>query len=295
MFFAGVALDMSNVSRRLGQLNRLAFDTRAHVLNSGKIPVVYFTGIENVGDVLNEYLIPKISGQEIFKVQSNWLPHLRAIGSVINSASRNSYIWGSGSIDGMAPDVRINIKKIFALRGALTKALILRASRNQELNVPLGDPALLMPRFFNPKIENRYRLGIVPHFSEESRLLALCGSLSSEVRVIRVGLRPEEFVRELLSCENIFSSSLHGLILADAYGIPNSWVRFTDRLSSTRFKFLDYYSVTDHPEKEELFVPCERMLREMAASSRSSCAVARYNGCAISLLKSFPQRFRANN
>jgi pyruvyltransferase len=39
----------------------------------------------------------------------------------------------------------------------------------------------------------------------------------------------------------IASSSLHGLILADAYGIPNVWMCLNKDTGGGEFKFKDYY------------------------------------------------------
>ena len=54
----------------------------------------------------------------------------------------------------------------------------------------------------------------------------------------------------LASCECIISSSLHGLIIADSYCVPNKRVILTNRVSGDGFKFHDYYSsfgLTDKP------------------------------------------------
>ena len=45
----------------------------------------------------------------------------------------------------------------------------------------------------------------------------------------------------MCACEVIVSSSLHGLIIADAYGIPTVWAKFGNDINGNDFKFYDYY------------------------------------------------------
>ena len=49
------------------------------------------------------------------------------------------------------------------------------------------------------------------------------------------------FMEQLNSCDYILSSSLHGLIFADSYNIPNLWVRFGSKVDGDGFKYRDYY------------------------------------------------------
>jgi pyruvyltransferase len=51
-----------------------------------------------------------------------------------------------------------------------------------------------------------------------------------------------KFIDELCSCEKIISSSLHGIILAEAYGIPA--VFLGEKRDSEMFKYYDWYIST---------------------------------------------------
>jgi len=50
-------------------------------------------------------------------------------------------------------------------------------------------------------------------------------------------------VREIGACAAILTTSLHGLITADSFGIPALWTILQPELSGGDFKFLDYESV----------------------------------------------------
>ena len=81
----------------------------------------------------------------------------------MHTASTTSVIWGGGSIRaGALPS--LDVRKIHALRGKLTKKLV-EESCDVALDLPLGDPAVLMPSMYNPKgIEKTYKIGLIPHF-----------------------------------------------------------------------------------------------------------------------------------
>jgi len=51
-----------------------------------------------------------------------------------------------------------------------------------------------------------------------------------------------DVVAEISKCEAVLSSSLHGLVVADSFGIPNRRAVASDLLTGGDYKFRDYYS-----------------------------------------------------
>lgn len=283
-------------SRVIASALRVSSDFWHRISNFDAIPIVYFTDRPNVGDLLNEYIVPKISGKKIIKVKSSFMPHLRAIGSVVGSSSRYSYIWGSGSIDGVLPSRGIDGKKIFALRGERTRRLIESAFDLDLRDVPLGDPAVLMPRFFYPAIAKINKIGIVPHFSDEEVIRGYLKELDlNHIEIIEVGQDPETFVSKILECKYIFSSSLHGLILADSYGIPNAWIKVSDKLLGGNFKFIDYYSTTDSVASDPRVISRAHDLLAVLECPDGCCRINSYIHSLDALIESFPSKYRVNN
>jgi pyruvyltransferase len=104
-----------------------------------------------------------------------------------------------------------------------------------------GDPALLCPMFFKPGTAKRSRLGFVPHYTDKDSPLLERFRKMSDVSVIDVTGKVPDVVRGITECQVIASSSLHGLVVADAYGIPSIWVKISGKLKGDDFKFHDYF------------------------------------------------------
>lgn len=254
------------------------------------LPARFFTNRPNVGDALNPYLLERISRRQVFPVRSSAVPHILAVGSILHMANTNSIVWGSGLIAPERAPARTILRQlsIYALRGHATRNLLVEQGANAS-HVPLGDPAILVPRYYQPNpVKARHRLGVIPHYVDQhstqvKRLAELDGA-----HVIDVALPPEPFIDALVACDTVISSSLHGLILADAYGIPNIWARFSNNILGGEFKFLDYYSTTTGAAPECLDLSATDDAAAGASEHLTSAKVHSFGEDAQALLDAFP-------
>lgn len=239
---------------------------------SKKIPLFYWSEIrfifkkkENYGDLLSKYLVEKISGREVKWINPRkqaWYSlnkkHYLAIGSILHHASNQSIVWGSGIIDRKHDVPEADFR---AVRGPQTRKFL----NDLDIFCPevYGDPALLLPRYFNPQIEKKYKIGIIPHYHDYN---FVDENFKGEKDVLVVDLMTmdvEEVTRQLLECEKTISSSLHGLIVSHAYGIPSIWVKFSDKIFGDGIKYRDYLESVDVPFYEAFYLEEEIQVGEI--------------------------------
>jgi len=198
---------------------------------------------KNIGDVLNQYLFKEIFHKELIsyrEVVNFGLPPVYSfIGSVLdNSAVKNLVIMGSG-FKKESSKMLVKPKKVICCRGPLTREKLLKIG--VEVPEVYGDPAILLPKFYNPPVKKQYKMGVIPHYVDKELEITKKWSDKSDVKNIDVFSEMETFVADLKSCEFTVSSSLHGVILSHAYGIPSVWAPLSDKLVGGGFKFNDYY------------------------------------------------------
>lgn len=203
---------------------------------------------ENWGDDLNEYFISSLTKRKIlFKnksffgifVKQNYV----CIGSVLDWISdKHSIIWGSGIMFNDRP-LKVTPKQVLAVRGHLTREYLLKYGI--ECPEIYGDPALLLPYFYRPQQTKKYHIGFIPHICHQNDPVVK-DFLRNNTNTVMIDLhhyRDWHDVIDLINqCELIISSSLHGLIVSDAYSVPNVWVKLSFKLSGGDFKFQDYFS-----------------------------------------------------
>ena len=204
-----------------------------------------FLGIKrnNFGDDINKPLLESLTGKHVSFVckVNNQDEHILAIGSIIDSlTTENSVIWGAGYLTDEKPLLH-KPKRVCAVRGPLTRKVLL--SYGVECPEVYGDPALLLPYVYSPHKNVRYKYGIIPHFHDYNAThVKHFRETHPEVLFIKMKNYKswKDVICEICSCERIISSSLHGLIVADAYKIPNVYVQFSDMVEGNEFKFQDY-------------------------------------------------------
>jgi pyruvyltransferase len=211
---------------------------------------------ENFGDIIGPYLIQKISGKEVRFVQ----PKKRKLldiyttvyvtaGSILAHLDKKCIVWGSGLID---HKTSVSSAIFLAVRGPETRNCLIK----QGLKVPeiYGDPALLLPKYFTSKNSKKFKIGIIPHYVDFP-LVSDWYADNPEIKTIDLlNNSIENIIDEICSCENIISSSLHGIIVSHAYSIPAVWVKFSDKLFGDGIKFKDYFeSVKVHDAVPVIF------------------------------------------
>lgn len=215
-------------------------------LNSNNYLIVEgYAESSNFGDALNVPFIEYLSTKKILFAKflprfiRRDLPTYSVIGSILQWSSNNCVVWGAGFIS----DKKIKIPKpykIHSVRGPLTRQLFL--DNNIDCPEVYGDPALLMPFIYHPKIDKKYKLGFLPHFVNKNSEFVKSFDTNEQCLVMNIlcGQNYKLLIDQILSCEYIVTSSLHGLIIAHCYNIPVLWVKYSVELEGGRFKFDDY-------------------------------------------------------
>jgi len=204
-----------------------------------KIPFYYYNdgNKNNFGDLITPYLLNKFCNKNnyefSFKITT---PKIISCGSIMRLCHEKTIVYGSGIRD---IDQKINPGLIKIVRGPLTK------KRLNEIGCycpPIyGDPGLLLPLYYNPVIKKTHKIGIIPHYIHYNMAKKKYSHLKG-VKVIKlVNKNIEIVIKEILSCEKTISSSLHGLIVSDAYNIPNKWVKFNNKINGDDTKYYDYF------------------------------------------------------
>lgn len=205
-------------------------------------------GKENFGDYLSKVVVkgvienhrPQLS-QAITYYDGDSSERLFAIGSIIHHARDNEIIWGSG-INGKAlgRKIKSDYLDVRMVRGPLTRKILL----DQGIECPrnFGDPGLLVSDVFNlgnaERVNKKYPYSLVLNLND-------VGLYEKEDYIIYPDWGLERVIRRIRASEIVISTSLHGLVIAEAYGVP---ARHLLSFGEPVFKYMDYYLGTGRTE-----------------------------------------------
>ncbi len=245
---------LDNVRRRLPEMlaPSAAVASGERRVPEGCINVLWWDERANFGDAVGPWLVQKISG---LKPVNGWrrqleVPPLITVGSTAGWAEQDgTQVWGAGLMRPPEPGVVQRLAglrgvRIHAVRGALTGAA-LRSRLGWTVPEIYGDPALLLPRVLRvPDGQpSQGKVAVVPHLDHRG-LFAGAEDAGAHVVDARQGM--ERVVREIAGARACISSSLHGIIVAQAYGVPWVWVRISDAvIAGDTFKFRDFLTTVD--------------------------------------------------
>jgi len=206
------------------------------------------TGISyNLGDDLSPIVVEKVLSRKGYSLDKPvyHTKHLYAVGSIISMGYQNATIWGSGFLQDLSlvrrlfhhyPIRRLDVR---AVRGPKSRELLI--SLGHYCPEIYGDPVLLMPMFYTPpRINSLSDFVIIPHYSKDKMYRSRFGN---DHIISMITNDYKSVIDRICSSKIVISSSLHGIILGEAYGIPTIFLR--DRASEKDFKYIDYYASTN--------------------------------------------------
>jgi len=224
------------VLRRIEKLRRFV---RWRYCGGDRVPVWWHVGRPNFGDDINPFFFEKVCGRGVRFAADRRRLHILGVGSILEMANAWSIVCGSGFLTRPRRPPPLPAELV-AVRGEFSRAAFDHAD-----DVLVGDPLVLVDAIVAP-VEKRHSVGLIPHVRsiDEWRSRNKRG-----IHLVDPAGDPWEVVRDIASCDVVLSQSLHGLIIADTFGVPNVWVAPTDAMTGGPFKFEDYFSTLDRPKE----------------------------------------------
>jgi len=195
--------------------------------------------VNNFGDLLGPLVVDAMlarSGLE--RAPARRAAQLLSVGSVLHFAAEGAVVWGSGLNGKMLDHPLPSALDIRAVRGPRTRELLV--AQGHDVPEVFGDPGLLVP-MARPALRSVARTTshlIVNNFHDRVPLRRRRNAISPRAPL-------DECLDAIASAAFVVGSSLHGIVVAEALGIPARAVRSATEPS---FKYDDYYSGTGRPD-----------------------------------------------
>ena len=229
----------------------IRFNKDRFIKKDKTINIKYWHGKgKNFGDMLNQPLADYLFGST-HNIEYNNL-HKKGI-HLIGSNLGSNFVTDGDSVCGLglhhytqkshSSDINVD-----CVRGPLSLKWL--KSQGIQISKPfIGDPGLLVSLFYKPQKNKslQHKIGVIPHISNIDYFEKECAS-NEQFHIIRPDQPWQQVMDEIISCQHIISSSLHGLICADSYNVPNVWISIPNKpippcnvsQDNGRYKYWDY-------------------------------------------------------
>jgi pyruvyltransferase len=215
------------------------------------MPLFYWSENKDVnfGDYLSRVIVERIVEAPLecyVKKNVNQKKKLLALGSVLYFANEGDVLWGTGVNGKILDKEAFNFSSldVRAVRGPITRKFL---KDNFQIDCPeiYGDPALLFPYLF-PEFKRKENPSIpyliIPHYSDTDFFQ------SSNYENVTYTSEPwDQILEKILDSQFVIGSSMHAVILAEAFGIPARLLRISDSPHNHFLKYQDYYFSTNRP------------------------------------------------
>jgi len=221
---------------------------------------------DNAGDLVGPAIVRKVVEYHFKGCSAEAVPELSTscfgaeqgdcllvVGSVLEKAKAGDHVWGTGTWhENSMQDVWKHAGAVLhGVRGPATAGVLRRlylSPENDALDVPaIGDPGFLISfthAYMRDDAQPNGRCFIAHHYDNTQQ--------PQGVKLISTHNGWKQMVRDILGCEYIFTSSLHGLIFAESFGIPARWYQpkggMVEKAEGV-WKYLDWIRTTPRDDK----------------------------------------------
>jgi len=202
----------------------------------------YFV-VGNAGDIFGRDIISQIYGEQSVNVPNEGR-RLLVIGSIGHKILPGDVVCGIGSKTPELAFSRANADVlVYGLRGPMSYEAFRRAGYDVSQVKFLFDPGLLIRRFVDTnRLPDSGKIGFIPHYRERGFYWE---KTPKGIHLINIDNFPSAVAEEILSCEMVYSSSLHGIIFCHSLGRPCVFV--SPRTNEPLFKYNDYFASVGLP------------------------------------------------
>ncbi|MFT7447544.1 polysaccharide pyruvyl transferase family protein [Sulfitobacter sp.] len=261
------------------------------VADTNPLSLHWWKAVPNFGDAISPVVLAHVSGRKVVHAGVN-KADIWGIGSLLQVVKRaytaqkdlRPTVWGTGllhAVNGTQFTKHVNIALV---RGPITAALLdLEMSR-------FGDPGLLISDVWPQERTLNGNIGIVPHHSRmDDPVLAALLDSDAKYQLINPRDPAQDVCAAIAACDHVFASSLHGLIVADAYGVPNTWLA---PMGQSRLKYLDYAAAVGRAMPSPIMIEDIPMI-DLPKPDAALSYQAGIDACKDAVYASFPKALRA--